>query len=61
MTMNGTAPHERSAHEYPITRFGRGRSYEDDLTCAAYMILAAVFGVGILAGVVAVFVVQWIW
>ena len=37
---------------------GRGQSYEDALTLAAYLVLAAIFGAGLLLGLL---VGAWIW
>lgn len=37
---------------------GRGQSYEDALTLAAYLVLAAIFGAGLLLGLL---VGVWIW
>lgn len=56
-------PHERAAHEYStrpthqLGRSGRG-SFEDALTVAAYVILAAIFGAGLLLGLL---VGAWLW
>ena len=58
MTMNGRVNEKTASAVAPTMN---GRSYEDSLMCAVYVILACLFSVGFLAGIATVYLAQWIW
>ena len=57
MTMNGHVDESTAKVVAPP----RGRSDEELLTCAAYLVLSALFGIGFVCGVASVYVARWIW